>query len=511
MLYDSPLLTPLRTLASDYPDHPVLPSGQYDITARQLLDDSLHLARQLEIEGLKPGSKVVLILPPGPDFLRLIHALMPLRVSVALIDPDMGPELFAAKVRQLNPSFLFIDTRLLFLQEHPLLRWAYLRWASKPVYVPHMKGVTVVSSGLHLPIRQRHRSVHQLLGGSRAPVLLHTADSGSEFLITYTSGTLQEPKGVVHTHHSLQVSIKHLGELLQIGENERLATHLPHFLLLGIANRLPVYLWSEKLSPQGRLHFLKEHRITTLFGPPSEYLPLVTYCEKHGSQLPDTLRHVLLGSAPVHASFIRRLKQVSPSHLRISCTYGMTEHLLVSTVKGSEKIAFNGKGDLVGKPVDGVEVRIADDGEILLRSNQLFRRYFHEPDRPEFHATGDLGDLDKTGNLILHGRKKEMLIRRNTNIYPALYESTIKKIPGVDEAVMVGIYDQILHDERVYLVIESTIPRTASWFYQELRSGPYRIDGEALPDEILFITIPRKGRQQKVDRQALTKQIEQCL
>ncbi len=511
MLYDSPLLAPLRTLATDRPDQPILLGYQSEITVRRLLDDSLHLARKLEAEGLRQGSVVMLIVPPGPDFLRLIYALMPLRVTVAIIDPDMGPELFAAKVRQLNPSFLLIDTRLLFLQEHPLVRWAYLRWASKPVYVPRLPGVTVVSSGPGLPIWQRHISVHRLLSGLREPVQLQTAASDAEFLITYTSGTLQEPKGVVHTHDSLQASIRLLGELLQIGPNERLATHLPHFLLLGIANQMPVYLWPEKLGPQDRLRVLQEHHITTLFGPPCEYLPLVTYCEKNGCKLPDTLRHVLLGSAPVHPAFISRLQRVSPPQLRITCTYGMTEHLLVCTVQGSEKIAFTGAGDLLGKPVEGVEIKIADDGEIFLRSGQLFRRYFHETGQPAFFATGDLGDLDEAGNLILHGRKKEMLIRRNTNIYPALYEATIKKIPGVDEAVMVGIYDQVLHDERVYLVVESTVARSASWLYQALRSDPYRIDREAMPDEILFRKIPRKGRQQKVDRQTLTKQIAQNL
>jgi acyl-CoA synthetase (AMP-forming)/AMP-acid ligase II len=511
MLYDSPLLIPLRTLAQERPDHPVLLGDQSGMTARQLLEDSQHLASLLEAEGLRPDSKVVVIVPPGADFLRLIHALMMLRVTVALIDPDMGPELFAAKLRQLTPTFVFLDSRLLFLQEHPLLRWAYLRWAQKPVYVPRLAGVTVVSSGPSMPVWQSHIPIRQLLNRPRKPVQLQPADPDAEFLITYTSGTLQEPKGVVHTHASLQTSIRHLSNLLQAGPGDRLATHLPHFLLLGIANQLPVYLWKESLDPEGRLRFIREHQITTLFGPPSEYLPLVTYCEKNNCRLPDTLRHVLLGSAPVHPSFIRRLERVSPPTLRITCTYGMTEHLLVCTVQGAGKTDYGGAGDLLGKPVEGVEIKIAEDGEILLRSDQLFKRYFHERDRPAFHATGDLGRLDQDGNLVLHGRKKEMLIRRNTNIYPALYEATIKKIPGVDEAVMVGVYNARLYDEQVYLVVESSVPRSISWFYQALRSGPYRIDPEALPDEILFRTIPRKGRQQKVDRQSLAKEVAHCL
>jgi acyl-CoA synthetase (AMP-forming)/AMP-acid ligase II len=145
---------------------------------------------------------------------------------------------------------------------------------------------------------------------------------------------------------------------------------------------------------------------------------------------------------------------------------------------------------------------IADDGEILLHSPQLFSRYLHQNHRDNPHRTGDLGYFAANGTLILKGRKKDMIIRRDTNIYPAIYEKTIKNIPGIVDAVLIGAYSDAKHDEEVFLVVESDA-YSATELMKLLQSGEYSIDKEVLPDKILFMKIPRSGRQNKVDRKIL--------
>ena len=100
-----------------------------------------------------------------------------------------------------------------------------------------------------------------------------------------------------------------------------------------------------------------------------------------------------------------------------------------------------------------------------------------------------------------------MIIRRNMNIYPALYENTIKQIKGVEEAAMVGIYCNNTHDEKVYLALEGkriNIPAVK----KQLTQGRYSIDLEALPDRIIKMIIPRKGRQHKIDRAGIIDYIK---
>ena len=261
------------------------------------------------------------------------------------------------------------------------------------------------------------------------------------------------------------------------------------------------------MSASAEINWIEKENIGVLFGPPSDYLPLIRYCEKKNRELPACLQHILLGSAPVHLRFLNRLIAVLPAHTQITCIYGMTENLLVCTIDGRQKANYTGNGDLLGKPVGGVSIKIEDDGEIFVKSDQLFSRYFHEEGRAEWHASGDLGEVDEKGNLILRGRKKEMIIRRNMNIYPALYENTIKNIKGVEEAAIVGVYDERIEDEKIYLALEGT-GLNLHHIRSQLNYGKHSIDKEALPDHIFEMVIPRKGRQNKIDRFSIIEHIK---
>jgi acyl-CoA synthetase (AMP-forming)/AMP-acid ligase II len=500
MLYTSPLLTPLIRSAQKEPQIPLLYHNHHSLTPRDLYQKSQVLAQALSQLGLRKNDRVIVAVAPSIEFLQIMYATVMLRVKVALIDPEMGRDLYAAKLNQLKPQWAFVDSRLLLLQEHPLIRYAYFKLAAKPVYFPRYKNLKIISCGPALPLVQRTTPLRKLLKASYQPVALTPDDNDHEYLITYTSGTLQEPKGVLHNFSALSLSIQLLSEVVASQPGNKMATYLPHFAMLGVAAQLPIYIYDPKLSVKKKLAFYEQHQINILFGPPSDFLPLVQYCEQTQSKLPASFKHLMLGSAPVHKSFLERLLAVCPVDIKITITYGMTEHLLVSTADGREKIHYGGTGDLVGKPAPGVEVKIATDGELLLKSKQLFTRYYHLPDRPEYHATGDLARLDENGNILLMGRKKEMIIRRDTNIYPALYEDTIKKIPGVEEAAMVGIYNPAKADEEVFLALETSRPFTAKQILDKISYGEFQIEKNALPDQVVFITVPRKGRQHKIDR-----------
>ncbi|MBE0666339.1 MAG: acyl--CoA ligase, partial [Bacteroidales bacterium] len=261
-------------------------------------------------------------------------------------------------------------------------------------------------------------------------------------------------------------------------------------------------LWDNELLPDKKLDFIIRHRITTLFGPPSDFMPLVIHLEKRKEQFPECIKNIYLGSAPIYGSFLQRLIPRA-GQTRITCLYGMTENLMVTYQDGREKAVFTGTGDPVGKAFPGVIISIAKDHEIQIDSKQMFARYWMQIPQTGSHSTGDLGDFDGNGNLVLIGRKKEMIIRRNFNIYPGLYEPTINKIEGVIEAVMIGIYNQTREDEDVILVVEARKEMTADGILKRLKSGEFSIDREAWPDKVIFMKLPRWGRQQKVNRKLL--------
>lgn len=476
------------------------------INAGYLLESACALASGLQAKGVKKGDRVVMAVKPGIEFLQVMYANMMVGTTVAIIDPEMGRENYLQKLKQFSPNHAFIDSKLVLLNEHPLLKFAVLKLSKSVPSFPRIKNCQLFTAGARLPLAQKHTHISRLMKERDVAINFVAIDEKSDFLVTYTSGTLNEPKGVVHHYLGLSSSLGHLTKLLLKNTDEILATHLPHYALLGINAGIKVFLWDNKMDAAAKIAFITTKNITTLFGPPSDFIPLIDYLQERDEEFPACVRNVYLGSAPIYNSFLARFARLSDS-LKITCMYGMTENLMVTIVDGHEKLAGTTQGDLVGAPLEGVAISIADDGEICIQSDQLYSHYWQQQKIQDFHFTGDLGKVDELGRLVLLGRKKDMIIRRNFNIYPGLYEPTIHKIKGIREAVMLGIYNNKKADEEIVLVIDGEESLDARNIMKQLTTGLYSIDKEALPDSIVFMPIPHSGRQAKIDRKLLLRQL----
>jgi len=499
---DTPLLAVLRSMP---PGAIAVAEGDMRLTTGALLEGSAHLAAGMRQLGVKAGDTAVLAAKPDAGFIKIVYAAMMTGIRLAVIDPEMGRDNYREKLRQLQPQWAFVDSRLLLLQERPLLRRLYFWFSKNGPYFPRTPGLRIIVTGPRLPVFQQHTRLRTL---ENAPLPKEEAvialPDDHEFLITYTSGTTATPKGVVHSIGALTASILQIADMLRSAGNRRIATHLPYFALIGLNAGVEAHLWDYRSSPAWKLKFIEKHGITTLFSPPCDYLPLMEHCEREGRCLPECLQQLFFGSAPVYRSFLERLLPLAPSHTKLTCMYGMTENLIVATIDGRQKAQLpTDSGDVVGLPRPGVEIRIGEDGEIFVQSPQLYRRYLHLAGRDSFHATGDLGFLDTNGRLVLTGRKKDMLIRRNFNLYPGLYEPTVNRIQGVVESAFVGVFDEKRQDEIVFLFVETMQAITEAKLRLALESGPFSIDREALPDRIVFENLPRRGRQSKVDKGVL--------
>ncbi|HET8600311.1 MAG TPA: AMP-dependent synthetase/ligase [Segeticoccus sp.] len=121
--------------------------------------------------------------------------------------------------------------------------------------------------------------------------------------------------------------------------------------------------------------------------------------------------------------------------------YGLTETTAPATVNTPELIKIG----TVGPPLPGVAVRIDDDGEILIKGNNVFTGYHHNPEATAeavvdgWFRTGDLGELDEDGYLRITGRKKELLVTAGgKNVAPAVLEDRIRAHPLVSQCMVVG-------------------------------------------------------------------------
>jgi acyl-CoA synthetase (AMP-forming)/AMP-acid ligase II len=284
------------------------------------------------------------------------------------------------------------------------------------------------------------------------------ADSAGPALIAFTSGTTSAPKGVIHSHRSLVCESRQLsGQIRSIGEDQLIATPVGHFigmlgaLLIPVLNGGSVHL-VDNWDPGVVLELMEREGLTLGGGPPY----FVTSLLDHPECTPAHRAHIKclgLGGSTVPAAVTRRLTDLGITVFR---SYGSSEH---PSITGSSLDAPEDKRLLTdGRPMPGVEIRLAPDGEICSRGPDLCLGYVDAEltavafDDDGWYHTGDIGVLDADGYLTITDRKADVIIRGGENISALEVEEVLLGMSGIAEAVVVAAPDARL-GERVAAVL----------------------------------------------------------
>src|SRR3954462_13467410 len=192
------------------------------------------------------------------------------------------------------------------------------------------------------------------------------------------------------------------------------------------------------------------------------------------------IRQCVTGAAPIAKEILEFFYACGVPILE---GYGMTETSTVATVNTLEQFRFGS----IGKPLEGVEVKIGDDGEILLRGPNMMHGYYKNEDATKetldpdgWLHTGDLGYLDEDGFLFINGRKKHIIITAGgKNITPANLENGLKQNCWISQAIVIG-------DRRPYLVALITLdPEEVPKFAEEQGIAPEEVHAsDAMRDEV---------------------------
>ena len=311
--------------------------------------------------------------------------------------------------------------------------------------------------------------------------------------IIYTSGTTGEPKGVMLTHANLVANLKGAANVLNVGDDDVALSFLPlsHafermvayvYLLCGVT-----IVFAESFETVGR--DMAVVRPTILTGVPRAYEKLHTRILEKGQAAPgikgslfrwavnvanavghaqlqgrspsllttlqsplaerlvftkirDALggrvRYLVSGSAPLAVEIAEFFTGVG---LNVIEGYGLTEPAPILTVNPPAAP----RAGSVGRALPDVELRIAEDGEILARGPNIMSGYYNKPAatadalRDGWFHTGDIGTLDAAGYLRITDRKKDLLVTSGgKKIAPQPIEATLKRSPIVSEAVLLG-------------------------------------------------------------------------
>jgi acyl-CoA synthetase (AMP-forming)/AMP-acid ligase II len=376
--------------------------------------------------------------------------------------------------------------------------------------------------------------VHQGFLGREftAPEGVPVVDLGSDFLasgspyerevdpddisdVIYTSGTTGRPKGVMMTHRQTLRLYAEWCELADLREGDRYLAVNPFFHTFGYkagviaslirgATILPVPVFDVDRV----VDLVERERITMLPGPPTLYHSLLEVADKGGDV--SSLRAAVTGAADIPVELIRRVRTELPFR-SIMTGYGLTEAGTVTASRPGD--SFEDIATTVGTACDGVEVRIADDGEVLVRGYTVMRGYLDDEaataeavDAEGWLHTGDLGTLDANGRLRIVGRKKDMFIVGGFNAYPAEIEGFLLEHPAVAQAAVIGVPDVRLGQVgKAFIVTRSSVSEEQLIAWSRERMAGYKV-----PRSVEFRTeLPLNGTGKVMKDQLMKEQVMQ--
>ncbi|GAC1397355.1 MAG: FadD3 family acyl-CoA ligase [Mycobacterium sp.] len=270
--------------------------------------------------------------------------------------------------------------------------------------------------------------------------------------IIYTSGTTGRPKGAMMNHRQTLRMYEEWATLADLREGDRYLMINPYFHTFGLkAGLIASFLRGTTMLPVAVfdvdrvVELIESERITMLPGPPTLYHSLLTVDDTRKLA---SLRAAVTGAADIPVELVRRILEDLPFQTLMT-GYGLTEAGNVTLSRPGD--SFEDVATTAGLPCDGIEVRIAADGEVLVRGYGVMAGYYDDPeatadaiDEEGWLHTGDLGSFAASGRLRIVGRKKDMFIVGGFNAYPAEIEGFLLEHPAIAQAAVIGIPDERL-------------------------------------------------------------------
>ncbi|MGB5384893.1 MAG: long-chain fatty acid--CoA ligase [Lutimonas sp.] len=453
------------------------------LSSQEFVDSVNQMSRGLLNLGVKPGDKIALISSTNRTEWNILDmALMQLGAINVPIYPTIGENDYKYIFNHAEVKFCFLSDDILYQKaklaqkDSPLL--AEIFTFDQVKNAKNWKEVVALGADV-----MRQEEVDQLKSKVKANDLA---------TIIYTSGTTGTPKGVMLTHNNIVTNVIASAPRLPIAEGnsvvmsflpvchifERMLHYLyiqnslaiyfaesidkisdnlkevrPHFM--SVVPRLLEKIYDSIVSKGANLTGIKKMIFFWAIDVGMAYEPYNRngwwYEKKLGlarklifskwkEALGGRLHTMVSGSAPLQPRLTRIF---SSADLQIMEGYGLTETSPVVSV--NQYAGENFKIGSVGKLIDQVEVKIAEDGEILVKGPNVMVGYYKDPDKTaevmtgDFFHTGDKGEIDSEGFLKITGRKKEIFKTSGGKyIAPAPIENQMKQSRFIEQILVIG-------------------------------------------------------------------------
>jgi len=423
---------------------------QYSMAELDALSDGM--AAVLAARGVTAGDRVALMSSNRPEFVVALRAIWRLGAAVVLMSPSWKPTEVAHALDLTAPVLGVGDAAVLA----DLLPMLHLDESITPA-------------------------------DREWPTVSPEADA----LFVFSSGTTGLPKAVRHTHAGFATAVRHWRSALGLTADDRMQIMTPpsHILgLLNIATVLDTGAWM-RLHPRfdvdRMLSHIQDDRITIEMAVAPIALAIAAHPRLESFDL-SSLRYIMWCATPVTKS----VADTVTGRIGVPwvSAYGASELPVIACCPTGDA-----RLDTVGKPVPGVSVRIAESGEIQVRSDSVMVGYLPDDATADafddgWYRTGDIGELDSGGWLRITDRLKEMIKVRGFQVAPAEVEAILHGHPAVQDCAVFGVPDGV-NGEAVVAAVTTGKPVTE----QELIAlVGERLSSYKRPSRVVFVdAIPR--------------------
>ena len=468
--------------ADEKPDAPAIveiSSGKQK-TFKELENESSLLASGLIQSGMKPGNRVLLMVPYGIDFVILAFAMFKAGLVSVLIDPGLGKINVLKCIKQIQPQGMIAISLA-----HAIRK--LLPNTFKSIEHNVTVGKRWFWGGTTLRQLQDSRQA-----GFKMPII----EEDDAAAILFTSGSTGPAKGVLYTHGIFNHQVRVLQEQFDIQADEIDLPTFPLFGLfnsgLGVTSIIPEMDATRpaQVEPKNIIGPINDFKISSSFGSPALWDTVSQFCRNKNIQLP-TLKRIIMAGAPVSGKLLQRFKKIVTEDCKIHTPYGATEALPVSLIERQEilkqtwQFSNKGEGICVGRAIPKVEIRIIaitdhpilewekaiqlapnTVGEIVIKAPWATRTYYNREDLTKlakikdgnsfWHRMGDVGRLDEKNRLWFYGRKNQRVITGVKTLYTIPCEAIFNQHPDVKRSALVGIGSRTKQEP--VIVIEPTNP-----------------------------------------------------
>mgnify|MGYP000016360943 CR=1 FL=1 len=401
------------------PDRPAIIAEDGTVTTFAQLDRSITAAAGWIASRAARGDRVAVIADNSPDYATLYYAVPRAGCILVLINQRLSADEHRAQLAAVAPVLVLGDARYL----EPLRRPDAIAFEDEKW--------TAATQSTHQPVPDE-------------------PDPDDPVWLLFTSGSTGTPKGVVHTHRSITTAVRGsiAGRSVRPGGVYLLPfpmCHIAGYNMLVHHGAQSTVLPVAAFRPDAFSAAVNRHQVTSCSLAPTMLHSLMAHLDDTGIDLP-SLRDIAYGSSAIPADLLRRA--LDRLDVGFHQGYGMTETGGNVTFLGPDDHRAGAGGDVAalataGRPHADVQIRIAPNGEILVRGDQVAVRYW--PDTPTtddgWLHTGDVGYLDDAGRLVVSDRLKDIIITGGENVSSREVEDVLSSHPDVDQVAVVGVPD----------------------------------------------------------------------